>query len=259
MYNKRTENYITMAIQVKKQQLARKLIMVLALVWGSMLSQAQVEVGVKLGGSNYLGDSSPMLPVLTETKLSGGAFLNVHINPKFAIKAQLSQYNLSGNDANLPIPSTSVRGISFNTSLLDAGLALQYYPHGFQRCEKRWTPYLSAGLSFIKYKTISSNYSSATDNAMSGAVDESSFSIPMGVGVKKVLYKGLTLGAEVQAAKTFTDQLDFPSYLGNGVYKDWYMFAGLSLSYVFGKCDSDRRISHSQSMPCPVIKNVVGF
>lgn len=235
--------------QVKKQQLLKGILLVFAFMVLSVIAPAQVELGVKIGGDNYLGDSSPILPVLTETHLAEGAFLNVHLNPKIAIKAQFSKYTLSGSDANL-LSSTATRGLSFSTGLMDIGLAVQYYPTRFERCDKAWKPYLFAGVSYIKYQTINSNFAMVTD-IVSGGVNESNISIPFGIGLKKVLYKGITLGAELQCAKTFTDQLDFPSYLGNAVYKDWYMFGGITLSYVFGKCAEENKVSRNKAVPCP--------
>jgi hypothetical protein len=244
---------------IKKQVVNKGNILLTAILLWAVFTQAQVEIGIRAGGSNYLGDSSPIFPVLKETKPSFGAFLNVHLNQKLALVANINQYTLSGNDANLST-STASRGIAFSTSLLDGGIALQYYFKGFQKCNKSWSPYAFAGLSLMKYQTISSNYTTLLDYTGESIADVSA-SIPFGIGVKKVLFKSLTLGMELQCSKTFTDQLDFPSYLGNAVYKDWYMFGGLTLSYVFGKkCDEDRRVSRSKAMPCPVIsKNVVGF
>jgi hypothetical protein len=245
---------------IKSQFVVKSLILAIALSFCSVNTNAQVELGIRGGGSNYLGDSSPIYPVLMETKLSGGLFLNVHLNSKIALKGQFNKYTISGNDANLVNSSTASRGLAFTTNLIDAGLAVQFYPYGLKRCEKRWTPYIFAGVAYMKYNTISSNFASAADIATAG-VNESSVSIPAGLGIKKIIYKGLAVGAELQCAKTFTDQLDFPSYLGNSLYKDWYMFGGLTLSYVFGKkCDDDRRIGRNKAVPCPIIsKNVVQF
>ena len=236
--------------QIKIQSVLRGVLLVFALALLSIKSQAQVELGVKIGGGNYLGDSSPMYPVITETHLAAGAFINYHFKSKFALDAHFDKYTLSGNDANLINPGTAGRGLSFSTGLMDMGLAFQYYPKGFERCDKSWKPYMFAGISYINYQTISLNYSLVSDPA-SGSIAGSSVSIPLGIGMKKVLYKGITLGAELQLAKTFTDQLDFPSYLGNVVYKDWYMFGGITLSYVFGKCTEDNRVSRKKSVPCP--------
>lgn len=244
--------------QLKKQQKVRLVLLVLALSLFSTILNAQVELGVKLGAGNYLGDSSPLLPVITETHLAAGAFLNVHLNPKIALKAQLSKYTLSGNDANLLNPATANRGLSFSTGLMDIGLAVEYYPTRFERCDKSWKPYLFAGVSYINYQTISSNFGLVTDIANGGSISESSVSIPFGIGLKKILFKGITLGAELQCAKTFTDQLDFSASLGNAVYKDWYMFGGITLSYVFGKCAQENKVSRNKAVPCPSFaKNIV--
>lgn len=235
-----------------KHPLKKEALFFLVMTLFSLIVNAQVEIGTRLGGGNYLGDSSPMYPILKETNLSAGVFCNIHFTPKIALRAQFNKYTLSGNDANLLDPNTASRGLSFSTNLTEGGLAVEYYLTRFQKCEKRLSPYVFAGLSYIQYYSRSSNLVSNGD-IVNGAINSSGFSVPIGLGVKKVLYRGITLGAELQCTKTFTDELDYSTSLGNTTFKDWYLFGGFSLSCVFGKCDKQNRVSRFEAVPCPVI------
>lgn len=241
-------------ITIKQQSIKKEALFFLIMTIFALAVNAQVEIGVRVGGSNYLGDSSPMYPVLTETNLSTGVFCNVHVNNKVALRAQFNKYVLSGNDANLIDPVRASRGLSFSTALTEAGVGMEYYLRPFEKCDKHITPYVFTGLSFIKYYSSNSNVVSNAD-IVNSAINRSGFSVPFGIGAKKILYKGIVLGAELQCTKTFTDALDYSAALGNQLFKDWYLFGGFTLSYFFGKCEKDRRVSRYEAMPCPILYN----
>jgi len=70
--------------------------------------------------------------------------------------------------------------------------------------------------------------------------------LPLGIGVKYAFTKKISVSAEWMYRKTFTDALDnlpINEYNGNATFqskqtnynghKDWYSFAGLSLTYKF--------------------------
>ena len=65
-------------------------------------------------------------------------------------------------------------------------------------------------------------------------------SIPMGLGIKSLIYGKLAFALEVRANYTLTDGIDFtteeiPSLNFGGTSDDWYMFTGISLVYTFGR------------------------
>jgi hypothetical protein len=73
---------------------------------------------------------------------------------------------------------------------------------------------------------------------------ETSFAIPMILGIKSNITSKLILGAEVGVRYTFTDNLDGSNpknenlqtlKFGNTNSNDWYVFTGFTLTYTFGE------------------------
>ena len=72
---------------------------------------------------------------------------------------------------------------------------------------------------------------------------QSTFAIPMVVGLKHRFYDNLILSVEIGARYTFSDKIDGNSVIrddlnynfGNINNKDWYMFSNFSLTYTFGR------------------------
>lgn len=207
-----------------------------------LLKAQPLEIGYRVGASAYLGDVAPFYPVLKETKLSHGGFLSYHFKDQYAVRGSFNRYRLSGSDANLTTSWSQNRNLLFTTSISETGIGLEYYLRRFNRCSKRLVPYVYAGIAYIRYNALSVNFAvnDAVDPAYSGAsISGHSIAVPVGAGVKKMVYKGIALGAEVNATRSFTDQLDIPNAAGNPKRKDWYLFAGISVSYLFGTCNNN--------------------
>ena len=72
---------------------------------------------------------------------------------------------------------------------------------------------------------------------------QSTFAIPMVVGLKHRFYDNLILSMEIGARYTFSDKIDGNIMIsddlnynfGNINNKDWYMFSNFSLTYTFGR------------------------
>ncbi|MFR3331259.1 MAG: hypothetical protein ACLTSL_14105 [Odoribacter splanchnicus] len=75
-----------------------------------------------------------------------------------------------------------------------------------------WSPYLFTGVGYL------------------GAGDESSVSIPLGIGVKFNLYRQWSCGIEWSARKLFTDKIDRGMFIYN---KDWFLWQELRYLIVF--------------------------
>ena len=113
----------------------------------------------------------------------------------------------------------------------------------FSDFENSWSPYLFAGLSYVKYHDL---YYSVSESVANYQTNNFSFAIPMGVGVKTRLGMNFLLGFEIKALYTFSDNLDgsFPTFVdeieqqpafGNSLSNDWIIFSGFTLSYSFGR------------------------
>ena len=113
----------------------------------------------------------------------------------------------------------------------------------FSDFEDSWSPYLFAGLCYLKYRDLYYPVSESVANYQS---NDFSFAIPMGVGVKTRLGMNFLLGFEIKALYTLSDNLDgsFPTFVdeidqqpafGNNLSNDWIIFSGVSISFSFGR------------------------
>jgi hypothetical protein len=100
------------------------------------------------------------------------------------------------------------------------------------------TPYVYSGLTYFAYDELF-----VVNGNTKKDYRESTFAIPMTVGIKSNIFNNFILGVEVGARYTFTDNLDGSNpknenlqtlKFGNINSKDWYVFSGITLTYTFG-------------------------
>ena len=142
-------------------------------------------------------------------------------------------------------PLRRERAKSFINSInhTSAILEVNYFEMDFSDFKTSWSPYLFAGLSYLKHRDL---YYPVSESVANYQNNDFSFAIPMGVGVKTRLGMNFLLGFEIKALYTFSDNLDgsFPTFVdeidqqlafGNSLSNDWIIFTGFSLSYSFGR------------------------
>ena len=102
-----------------------------------------------------------------------------------------------------------------------------------------FSPYIYSGISYTNFDEqllINGNLSNSKKK-------QSTYSIPMVVGLKHRLFESLILSFEIGARYTVTDKIDGNSVsmddlsynFGNINNNDWYMFSNFSLTYTFGR------------------------
>ena len=105
--------------------------------------------------------------------------------------------------------------------------------------DRKITPYVFSGLSFFNYNELF-----VVGGETEEDYSETSFAIPMILGIKSNITPKLILGAEVGVRYTFTDNLDGSNpknenlqtlKFGNTNSNDWYVFTGFTLTYTFGE------------------------
>ena len=105
--------------------------------------------------------------------------------------------------------------------------------------EKTITPYVFTGINHFIYNEI---YILSNESYLD--YRNSSFAIPMIIGLKTRLVNNFIIGFEVGARYTFSDNLDGSNPInenfetlkfGNLNSNDWYVFSGFTLTYTFGK------------------------
>ena len=217
------------------------------------------EIGFFLGGTNYIGDIG-RTTYIYPNEFAGGVVYKLNVNPRIALRANLSHLPISGDDSKSNSSYRQTRGIggagydfSNTISELAAGIEFNFFEYQIDNPAKDFTPYILAQVAVFNYKVIS-NYSITASNPLLPDVafdNKFSYSIPVGVGIKGKLAGKVGFAIESAIRFTFTDELDYSTdrfndrldnrYDFGGYGDDFYVFTGVSLVYSFGRppCYSD--------------------
>ncbi len=195
------------------------------------------EVGLTLGGSNYVGDVGRN-NYIYPNKPAAAVFYKYNWNPRIALRATYSYIPIQGNDLNADTKFRKDRGFNFTNTINEFGVGLEYnfYEYDLSSDDKTWTPYLLLELVGFNYTNVESHPSIGTINYG----NKTSYAIPFGFGYKSKLYGTLAFAIEAKFRYTFVDDLDLVSNITpnvnlEGTGNDWYMFTGVSLIYTFGR------------------------
>lgn len=206
----------------------------------SQYSRAQIhEVGFFLGGSNFIGDVGKTYYV-NPTRLAFGALYKHNSSPYHAWRASYTQSKIIANDKLSDDPSRKNRRYAVDNTLqeLSLGLEFNFMNFNLHNFEKKITPYFFTGISVFKYDSKYFNGGARTIKS------NTSFAIPMTLGVKAKITQGLILAGEVGPRYSFEDDIDGSNpkgenynafKFGNINNNDWYVFSGLTLTYTFGE------------------------
>jgi len=198
------------------------------------------ELGVFLGGSNYIGDVGPMNHV-APNEPAFGILYKWNRSPRHAYRFSYTQSKITARDEDSKVPGRKLRDFDFENSIkeLSLGLEFSFFDFNLHEMEKKFTPYIYTGISFFVYDELF-----VVDGDTEIDYRDTSFAIPMTVGFKTNLTQALILGFEVGARYTFTDNLDGSNpknedlaelRFGNTNSKDWYVFTGFTITYTFGE------------------------
>jgi hypothetical protein len=196
------------------------------------------EIGVSLGGSNYVGDIGST-NYISPNKPASALFYKYNWNPKIALRATYSYLPISGNDLDANTDFRKNRQFNFKNTIHELAIGLEYnfYEYDLSSDDKTWTPYLLLELAAFNYTRIS-GVDSFNNNITS---KNTSYAIPFGFGYKSKLFGTLAFALEAKFRYTLEDDLDFvseeirPDLKIEGTGNDWYMFTGVSLIYTFGR------------------------
>ena len=257
--------------------LAGILFPVLFFLFGTSAFSQTLEVGLFGGGSYYIGDLNPSTPFVN-TQIAYGVLVRYNLDERWALKLGVTRGMIKGNSSNTTfLPDRELR---FESPVSDISAVVEFnFFKYFTGSKHNWiTPYLFAGIGAFLYEPVAGGAklrALGTEGQNIGYLGRKPYSstglsIPFGVGVKASLTKRLALGAYWEMHKTFTDYLDDISttyYLngpvidpnvpeqflsdppmtheqgmqrGNSKSKDWYSFAGITLTYRFDLRKSKR-------------------
>jgi len=193
----------------------------------------EYEIGVSIGGTNYVGDIGST-SYINPNKLAGTVFFKYNYNPRVALKATYSYLPIAGDDAKAGSNFRNNRDLPFSNTINEVALGLEFnfYEFDISSEDKSWTPYILVELVAFNYdiKTATANKS------------KTALALPIGIGFKSKLIGNLAFSLETKFRYTFEDDLEYPKNIPNwgafnfeGNSNDWYMFTGLSIIYTFGR------------------------
>lgn len=195
------------------------------------------EIGVFVGGSNYIGDVGSTT-YIAPNEPALGLFYKWNKSPRLAYRFEINGAYISANDNDSKEPSRNQRGYNFKNSIKEVSLGLEFnfFDFNLHDSKRKYTPYVFSGINYFRHHEAYATTNIVVMNESSG-----SFAIPIHLGVKSNVFPHIVLALEVGARYTFTDNLDgnnpkdksLPKF-GNINNNDWYVFSGITLSYTFG-------------------------
>ncbi len=202
-----------------------------------MVTQAQIhEIGVFLGGSNYIGDVGPTT-YIAPNEPAFGLLYKWNKSPRHSYRFSYTQSEITSNDLNSKETSRNQRGYRFENDLKEVSLGLEFnfFDFNLHESSTKITPYVASGLNYFLAKYTLTN--AKADLTVAGRTERrKSIAIPMIVGIKSKITPSFVLALETGARCTLTDNIDgsFNQDFGNINNNDWYVFSGVTLTYTFG-------------------------
>jgi hypothetical protein len=218
-----------------------KLFNLLLLLFLGISTQAQIhEIGVFVGGSNYIGDVGPTT-YIAPNEPALGLLYKWNKSPRHAYRFSYAQSKISSNDLNSKETSRSQRGYHFENSIKEVSLGLEFnfFDFNLHEIKNKTTPYVYSGLSYFRHDELYVLAGETRKDKSANAI-----AIPMTLGIKSKFSPNFIIAIEVGARYSFSDNLDGSNpkndnlttlRFGNLNNNDWYVFSGVTLTYTFGK------------------------
>jgi hypothetical protein len=209
----------------------------------TQIGQSQIyEIGVFVGGSNFIGDVGATNYISPNQTAFGGIF-KWNRSPRHSLRASVIYSNIEGLDSKSDDPRRIERGYSFDNSIFEisAGMEFTFLDFNLHYGTKKATPYLYTGISMANHDNY---YFNASGVYTSEDTTSWAYGIPMVLGFKSNVLENFILGFEVGARYTFSDELDAsvpdaefrePFSFGNTNSNDWYVFTGFTVTFTFGE------------------------
>lgn len=202
-----------------------------------MSTHAQIhEVGVFLGGSNYIGDIGPTT-YISPNEPAIGVLYKWNKSPRHSYRFSYIQSKITSNDLDSKEVSRYQREYRFENNLKEVSLGLEFnfFDFNLHESSRKISPYVASGLSYFLAKYTLTD--SKTDTSVRGRTERrKSIALPIIIGIKSNISPRLVLALETGARYTLTDNVDgsFNQNFGNINNNDWYVFTGATLTYTFG-------------------------
>lgn len=212
----------------------------LFLLFGLTTTKAQIyEVGVFLGGSNYIGDIGPT-NYIAPNEFTYGVLFKWNKSSRHSWRFSYTQSKITSDDLDSDMASRVERGFNFENQIKEfsAGIEFNFFDFNLHDPKFKYTPYLYLGLSYAQYEGLFFLGDELKIDNNRGLI-----AIPITLGLKAQIMDRFILGFEVGPRTTTKDDLDGsnssnenlePLKFGNTNSNDWYVFTGFTLTYTFG-------------------------
>jgi OOP family OmpA-OmpF porin len=174
-----------------------------------------------------------------------GGYIKKQILPGFGIQADLLMGKLNGDDAQPATPGGVPPYKSFSTSVYYAGdIAANFTLANinWQFMKSTIQPYITSGIGTMIYKPTVTTSLGVTRNFKSGNGDLNEMYLPIGVGVKFNVSRGINLEFGYQLNFVYSDNLDGYKYGNNN---DKFSYAHVGLEFAIGKRSKPQLAAHN--------------
>lgn len=184
----------------------------------SLLAQWQL---AGFGGlANYQGDLQEKRFTTQQAQVAFGLGAQYDLSKRFALRGMINYARIAADDRFNDDPGFRFRNLNFKSQILEGNLQVLYRFMNLE--EKRFTPYLAAGIGLFgfdpySYDTLGNKIYlqplGTEGQGLDAYPDRKMYNrvgivIPFGGGIQFRLNELVTLGYEVSLRKTFTDYLD---------------------------------------------------
>ena len=216
--------------------------------FSAIITSAQFhEIGVFLGGSNYIGDVGTDR-YLDPNELAYGVIYKWNVTERYSFRGGFTFTTLKENEFNNNEISRFKRSYKVENSLQEftGGIEINFKEFNLHDPKLSFTPYVFYGLSYFRYDQfyLTPNGPTSPPSYNNFGKDEE-IALPLIIGFKVNPNPFFVIGFEIGARYSLTDNLDgsnpqnqFANNLeykfGNIANNDWYIFTGITISFTFG-------------------------
>lgn len=194
------------------------------------------EIGVFVGGSNFIGDVGST-DYINPKDIVLGIVYKWNMSPQSAIRYSYTYANFSANNADAATAVLKNNPFKFSNTLSEfaVGIEFNFFKYNLNQFRFMHTPYVFLNLAVFSYKIPPNSIASNFKNFEKAT----NFSFPFGIGYKVKLAQHLGITAETRFNFTNKDNLEGDqspiASFNNPNNKDWVVFTGVSLVYAFGQ------------------------
>lgn len=193
--------------------------LVLLLFFAPLVTQAQWHVNLFGGFSNYSGDLQNKSFTLDQSYAAFGAGVQYDLTGHFSVLSNFNYGHVGAAD-KYNKPDLQSRNLSFQTKIEELNVLGEY--NLFNLVEKRFTPYVFAGLAVYHYnpyafdtlnrkvalRPLSTEGEGLSQYPNRKPYNLTQLAIPFGAGIKLRITYNVVLAYEISFRKLFTDYLD---------------------------------------------------